>query len=217
MEPLYSLVLRWLGTIQYSVGNQMEIEISPIFTLEQKQYLAGKERAKQIKATATPAKARQAKANKITQLETGRYPLNPLREAFVHEYLLTGNAKGSFTSVYATEDKHGNPVRPGKLNFSCRRLMQEKQILNRIAFLQEKLVEKNLTNREQLTRWSIEALQKARSDGNPEGMLKAVDRLARLHGLNQDAAKADQEAINLNINLGYTEDEIMVLNRSQSA
>ena len=124
------------------VGNEMEINIEPAFTLKQKQYMAGKVRAAQVKAKATPAQARDARVVKLSKLETGRYPLNPLREAFVHEYLLTGNAKGSYASVYATEDKYGNPIRLGKLNFRCRRLMQEKQIANRIAFLQEKLAEK---------------------------------------------------------------------------
>ena len=203
------------GHIPLFVGNDMEINIEPVFTIEQKQLMAGKERAKQVKAKATPAQAREARAVKLSKLETGRYPLNPLREAFVHEYLLKGNAKGAYASVYATEDKNGNPIRLGKLNFRCRRLMQEKQVVNRIAFLQEKLVEKSITSREQLTRWCIQALEKARSDGNAEGMLKAVDRLARLHGLNQDAAKVQQQEAAININLGYTVEEIEALNHSQ--
>ena len=42
-------------------------------------------------------------------------------------------------------------------------------------------------------------------------MLKAVDRLARLHGLNQDAVKVKQQEAAFNINLGYTAEEIEAL------
>lgn len=105
--------------------------------------------------------------------------LTPKQEAFARAYVETGNASEAYRLAYPKSRKWP----PDSVHSRASHMLKNSKVLARVEALRAEHRARHDVTVDRLTEEAFEALETAKARGNVFGMVRALDFLARLHGL----------------------------------
>lgn len=107
--------------------------------------------------------------------------LTPKQEAFCRAYVEAGSASEAYRQAYPK----ARAWKPETVHKRASELLAHREVMGRVEALQAAARERHEITLDSLTSQAQSAYALARDKGRPGDMIRAIDTLARLHGLNQ--------------------------------
>ena len=113
--------------------------------------------------------------------------LTPKQQAFVHGYIVNGNASASYRSAYNT-----SRMKPETVSRTAYDLLNNRKIAARIEELQAEARKRHEVTMDSLTKEAFKAIEVAINNGQASAYVSALTLVAKMHGLLTDRQEVKQ-------------------------
>ena len=120
--------------------------------------------------------------------------LTPKQEAFCRAYVETGCASKAYRMAYRP-----SRMKDKSIHEQSSKMLAMPKIASRVAELQRPAAEKASITLERLTNMALEAYAMAKEQANTSSMTRAVQTLAKLHGLGLERQRIEIDARNMGL------------------